>query len=374
MSFVSIMHMREDLHLKGQEVSLVLRQTRSCLTEQFSWLITCIYIAILVVEYPTNYLIQRLPVAKYLSISIIMWGATLSLHAACKNFASILTVRTLLGVFEAVSQPAFLVLSSQWYRRDEQAMIVTYWYCMNGAQQIVGGLLAYVFSLPMISGGSVTSWQAFFITLGCLSVLWGIFVLLWMPDSAMSAKCFSEADKMLMVERVRSNQTGLQNRQWRKEQLKEAFLDPQMYAYCLIALTTTIPTSGLGSFANIIITESFHFDPLQTQLIAIPRGIAIIIILLSSTWLVNRTGQNLFVMAIYVIPSIIGTILLITFESTTGARKIGLLISYHIVLTFWAAQGLAMSMISRNVAGQTKKSIVVAANFACWAIGNSIGM
>jgi predicted MFS family arabinose efflux permease len=252
-------------------------------------------------------------------------------------------------------------------------MIVTYWYCMNGMQQIVGGLLAYLFSLPVVSSGKIASWQALFITLGCFSALWGVFVMLWMPDSAMSAKCFSEADKTLMIERVRGNQTGLQNRKWRTEQFKEALTDPQTYAYCLIALATTIPTSGLGSFANIIITENFQFDPLQTQLIAIPRGIAIIIILLSSTWLVNKTGQNLIVMAIYVIPSFIGTAILMTVKNESMATKVGLLISYHVVLTFWAAQGLAMSMISRNVAGQTKKSITVAANFVSWAIGNAIG-
>jgi hypothetical protein len=32
-----------------------------------------------------------------------------------------------------------------------------------------------------------------------------------------------------------------------------------------------------------------------------------------------------------------------------------------------------MSMLSRNVGGQTKKSVVFAANFAAWAIGNAIG-
>jgi MFS family permease len=303
-----------------------------------------------------------------------LWGTVLALHAACKNFASILAVRTLLGVFEAICQPAFLILSSQWYRRDEQAMIVTYWYCMNGMQQIVGGLLSYLFSHPTIPDQRVRSWQALFISLGCLAILWGLFVMIWMPDSAMSAKCFSEADKTLMIERVRGNQTGLQNRIWRKEQLQEAFTDPQTYAYCLIALTTTIPTSGLGSFANILITENFHFNSLQTQLIAIPRVIMIIAILLSSTWVVNKTEQNLVIMAIYVIPSYIGTAVLMTIENSSTARKIGLLISYHIALTFWAAQGLAMSMISRNVAGQTKKSITVAANFVCWAIGNAIGM
>lgn len=45
----------------------------------------------------------------------------------------------------------------------------------------------------------------------------------------------------------------------------------------------------------------------------------------------------------------------------------------YIILSFWSAQTLAMSLISRNVAGQTKKTTVVAANFIGWAVGNSIG-
>lgn len=76
-------------------------------------------------------MIQRVPIAKYLSANIILWSAVLALHAACKNFASILAVRTLLGIFEAVCQPSFLVMSSMWYKREEQASIVTYWYMVS---------------------------------------------------------------------------------------------------------------------------------------------------------------------------------------------------------------------------------------------------
>lgn len=106
MSFASIMGIQEDLHLHGQ---------------QYSWLTTSIYIAILIVEYPINRLIARVPIGKLLGTAIILWGATLALHAACSNFAGIVTVRTLLGIFESVCQPSFLILSSMWYKRDEQA-------------------------------------------------------------------------------------------------------------------------------------------------------------------------------------------------------------------------------------------------------------
>lgn len=88
---------------------------------------TSIYIAVLFVEYPTNWIIQRVPIAKYLGANIVLWGAVLALHSACHNFAGLVTVRILLGIFEAVCQPSFVLLSSMWYKRDEQAATVTYW-------------------------------------------------------------------------------------------------------------------------------------------------------------------------------------------------------------------------------------------------------
>ncbi|KAI9368653.1 major facilitator superfamily domain-containing protein [Aspergillus egyptiacus] len=356
MSFASIMGIREYAGLDGQK---------------YPWLTTCIYIAVLVVEYPTNWIIQRVPIAKYLGANIVLWGAVLALHSVAEDFPSLVAVRTLLGIFEAVCQPSFVLMSGMWYKRQEQAATVTYWYMMNGAQQVVGGLLAYCFSL-IGNEGTVKSFQALFMTYGCVSVVWGLFVLWWLPDSPMRAKCFSEEDKRLMVERVRSNQTGLQNKQFRAYQLWEAARDPQVYCYMAIQVFTTLPTSGLGAFANIII-EGFEFSVLQTQLLAMVLGFYIIIVLLSSAFLVKKTGQNLYVMLGFLAPSYIGTIVLMTVENTTMATKVGLLISYYITLSFWSAQNLGLSMVSRNIGGATKKSAVIAATFVSWAVGNAIG-
>lgn len=52
LGFSSIMGIRTDAHLVGQD---------------YSWLGTILYMGVLVGEYPTNYLLQKLPVAKYLA-------------------------------------------------------------------------------------------------------------------------------------------------------------------------------------------------------------------------------------------------------------------------------------------------------------------
>lgn len=62
-----------------------------------------------------------------------------------------------------------------------------------------------------------------------------------------------------------------------------------------------------------------------------------------------------------------------TLPNNSKSHQVGLLISYYIVLSFWSAQTLSMSLLSRNIAGQTKKSTVVAMNFISWAAGNAIG-
>lgn len=226
---------------------------------------------------------------------------------------------------------------------------------------------------------------------GILTVIWAIFVFWWMPDSPMRAKCFTEEDKRLMVERVRQNQTGLQNRNFRWEQVRDAFTDPQrmlltlsqtpfkdstlthsiVYAFALIQILTSIPSGGIGAFANIIIS-SFGYSEWESQLLLMVVGAVTTISLLTSAYLDRLFNQTIYIMIASVIPSIIGTSILVgvPFEPS---RKVGMLIAYFIFYAFFAVSSLSLALLSRNVAGQTKKSIIIASNFICWAAGNSIG-
>ena len=48
---------------------------------------------------------------------VILWGTVLALNCAVKNFASLLTLRILLGVFESVSAPSLILVVSMWYNK-----------------------------------------------------------------------------------------------------------------------------------------------------------------------------------------------------------------------------------------------------------------
>ena len=61
-------------------------------------------------ELPTNLLLQKLPVAKYLAGNVICWGVVIAASAAATNFGALMTVRFLLGVFESCVQPVFIIM------------------------------------------------------------------------------------------------------------------------------------------------------------------------------------------------------------------------------------------------------------------------
>ncbi|EIM88123.1 MFS general substrate transporter [Stereum hirsutum FP-91666 SS1] len=352
LNFASIMGIQQDTKLHGQ---------------QYAWLTTCVYIAILCWEFPANRLIQRLPIAKLLAFNITAWGAVLACTAACHNFTGLVIVRTLLGIFECVCQPAFVFMSTMWYTREEQALVIGAFYSMNGFQQCVGGLIAY--GIYHIQHGVLKNWQILFTLLGAITVVWGCFVLWWLPDSPMRARCFSLEDRLLMTERVRKNETGIQNKTFKKYQMIEALTDPTVWAVTLISFTNALPTGGLGAFSNLIIS-AFGYTTLQTYLLAIAQGGVIMTFLFTAAYLCKK--NKLMFAFLYTIPNVIGTIVFITVP-TNDHTKVGLLIAFYCTQGFGAVAVLNLAVMSNNIGGRTKQVMVSSMVFIAWAVGNAVG-
>jgi hypothetical protein len=63
----------------------------------------------------------------------------------------------------------------------------------------------------------------------------------------------SAEDRLLIAERVRKNETGIQNREFKMHQAWEAFKDPTVWLVTLVSFTNALPTGGLGAFSNLIL-------------------------------------------------------------------------------------------------------------------------
>lgn len=226
MSYASVMGFKKALHLHGQ---------------QYSWLSSLFYFGYLAFELPSSRLLQRLPLAKYSSAMIILWGGTLCCMAACHNFAGAAVVRFFLGVFESAVTPGFTLFTSQWYKKEEQGTRVAIWGSFNGFAQVIGGVLAYGVSAGLGDDSTIPSWKVIFLIIGLFTMAIGILFLFFMPDNQMNAWFLSPQEKVVALERIRGNQQGVGNKHLKMYQLKEALTDPFTWAIILFALAGDIP-------------------------------------------------------------------------------------------------------------------------------------
>jgi hypothetical protein len=85
-SYASVFGIVEKAHLVGH---------------QYSWLGGSIYLAQLVFQPLVAYLLVKVPLAKFLAVSCLLWGIALSCMTAATTFKELLVCRIFLGIFEA---------------------------------------------------------------------------------------------------------------------------------------------------------------------------------------------------------------------------------------------------------------------------------
>ncbi|CAC9885282.1 unnamed protein product [Aureobasidium pullulans] len=223
---------------------------------QFNWIASIFFFGQLLFEFPTIRLIQLFPLAKYVAVNVIIWGTILASLAACKSFASLMVCRALLGVAEAAVVPAWVVFTSAWYRKEEQAFRVGIWFSMCGFAQMFGGFFSY--GVANHVGGDVQAalqgWQIIFLFLGLLTSVVGIVFWFFLPDSPLSAKFLSTEEKALHAERMRQNEQGIGNRIFKWNQFWEAIRDVNTWLYAFWVFAANIPNSTATSFGNILVT------------------------------------------------------------------------------------------------------------------------
>lgn len=115
------------------------------------------------------------------------------------------------------------------------------WYIANGVGIALGGLLGY--GIGNIHG-ALPSWKFEFLIIGALCCVWGIVMFIFLPDSPVTAKGLSLREKRVAVERLRENQTGVENKHLKGYQVKEAFGDVKLYLFFVLGIVCNVPNGG----------------------------------------------------------------------------------------------------------------------------------
>lgn len=369
-SYAAIMGLREDLNMSGQT---------------YSWVGSSFYFGYLVFQYPANLLLQKYPVSKTLGVFVIIWGAVLMCHAACKNSASFLACRVILGCLESLMNPAYMLLTSMWYSREENSMKdlagkndkksrlkisqqfirTCVWFGLQGIGSFLGATILYGLYIHTYS---IASWRLLYFVTGAKTIALGIISVIHIPDIPVKAWFLNETEKKYMVARSKANQQGFGNTNFKKDQVIEALTDLRTWLLGLYVMAYTIANGGYTNFGSILLHEDFGFDTKTSLLLNMVGGTIDILSPLAAIILGFFIKSRLLIgVSLNVYMGV--AMIVLAFAGPREARIWG----YYSFYLSCVTVSVGISAIASNVAGSSKKSLVYAIFSIGYCVGNIIG-
>ncbi|KFY31111.1 hypothetical protein V493_01396 [Pseudogymnoascus sp. VKM F-4281 (FW-2241)] len=340
-NYSGVMGIREDLHLVGND---------------FSNASSVFYIAYLIAMAPNGYILQKVTVTKWLSILAILWGIATACTAATFNYHSLLVTRIFAGLFESPASPCLMLISSQWYTSQEQASRYSFWFCGVGIAQISGAFISYGFQ-HVHNDTLLSSWRIMYLSLGIITSFVGLLGWFILPNSPMTAKFLTEAEKIALLNHIAVNQTGIENRHFKWRQLKETVLDVQIW-FGVIASYSSIVIAHLG------------YSPQKAALLNAPSGLVTIITSLIAGFGVRYTSNRWAWIATFCVPGMIGGALM---SFAPNSKPIAIIIGTNLVHSIIPTLMLAYQWAMSNCVGQTKRVVSSVFISGALAIGSIIG-
>ncbi|KAL4898026.1 major facilitator superfamily domain-containing protein [Aspergillus ambiguus] len=352
LSYSAILGLREDLKLVGQE---------------YSWASSIFYIGYLAASYPISFGFVKFPLGKYLSILIFLWGVILTFHALASDYASLMVLRTLLGVFESAISPGFSLITGMWYTPNEHVSRHSVWFCGNASAGIIGSLISYGI---LHYGGEFAKWKILFLTFGLLTVAWSVVLFFFLPDSPLNARFLASEEREFVSLRPKKFQRTTQTKKWDRDQFIETITDVKTWWFLVFSFVICVPNGGTTSFQTLII-NGFGYDVFKTILMGLPApAFQLTTVILASLFASYVRKARLIALVLIYLMGLAGILMI---KLLPQEQKLSRLAGFWLVTGIAPAFPLMMSLFASNTAGFTKKSTTAAVIFVGYCVGNIVG-
>lgn len=212
-----------------------------------------------------------------------------------------------------------------------------------------------------------------FLILGLFTVLFGISLWWILPDSPISATFLNDRERIIAIERLKSNKTGIKNTHHKKAQVIEALKDYRVWMLVIAVFMHNMTNSLQSNFTGLII-KGFGYSTYEAVLLSIPGGIIfavtmiIVSVFLSTKW---GEGRRIFLIIILYFPGIISSAILYAIPVSPDTKGIHLYAVFTISIVACCA-GVTYSLLAGNIAGYTKKTVSGAMFFSAYCVANIV--
>lgn len=253
----------------------------------WAWISTVYTIPFVLFEIPSSLMLKKSTPRVHQFRIAFLWGAALACHAAVKNKAGILSLRFLLGMFEAGMFPGALSQLTYWYRPDEITTRMAFLGVLGQFSSILTAFITYGFQFLDRKGG-LSGWRWVFLIEGILTILCSFILLAFLPNFPSDAGFLTEDEKEFIMARLPKNSPRASDKDFNKADIKRALKRPLTYSFTCLKMFQNLGVYGL-SFWLPSIVQSFGFTSSnKAQLMSIPPAALAIISGIFFSWVSDK--------------------------------------------------------------------------------------
>jgi hypothetical protein len=185
----------------------------------------------------------------------------------------------------------------------------------------------------------------------------------------MTASFLTKEEKVVAINRIADNQTGIENRTFKWSQIKELAMDVQIYLIGLVILLASISSGVITTYSSTLI-RNFGYTPPIAALLNMPSGVVSLAVTILSGVAVGKASNRWLWIAGLAIPGAIGGGLM---SFLPKSNRAGLLVGIYLVNSIVSVLIIVYNWLSANIAGHTKRTVAMSLVSGSFSIGNIIG-
>lgn len=188
---------------------------------QYQIAVAALFATYVLVEVPSNLILKRFRPSRWIAFITVCWGIVSTMTGVVQNFAGLVTLRLLLGLFEGGLLPGLTMYLTFFYTRNEIALRIGYLFVSSALSGACGGMLAYGISF-MDGVGGQSGWRWIFIlegnvdlkpvipsmqvvadfNIGIPTVVFGVAVWWMLADGPETAWYLTTEERRMLVARL----------------------------------------------------------------------------------------------------------------------------------------------------------------------------
>lgn len=235
--------------------ALQLSKAHGLTAELFGLAAGIFFVGYALFELPSNMVLQRVAVNRWLGTLLLLWGGMTALQAFAPNATFLICIRFVLGAFEGGFLPGVIYVLTLWLpaaHRSRASALVTLAAPLGA---IIGGPLAG--SLLGLSVAGLAGWQCLFLIEGVATALYGLVFMAVIPRGPDKARWLPAPHRKALMDTLAAERATRAADHHNARTFAGALKKPAMWIYAMAYMIMAIGFYGILFWLPQIIQNGF---------------------------------------------------------------------------------------------------------------------